>query len=321
MGKGSLNAVLLCGDETGQALVLRAWVADIALVPPYKTENDLMPQLLVLALACLTFVASCSAQTPASTLMGQFQVESDLFLAQFDSKTDVDDLHSVAAVATMLADARFSGVRYHAVAGAYGTQEGLYVPANELFEAAFGENWSDAHTDFEQALGTVSLLASNTLRSGGDVWIAEAGQSDFSAALIKHVKTTLPGIDAKRRIHVVQHSEWNESSTSPNSLMYVKEAASYHKIPDGNAMGNGSPGFRVEEAVNWRKHITAPDLVQIWELALGIASHYNGRDDRYLNAAIASGGLDFSDVSETCWIFGFDHLVDAEQFFKEFASP
>ena len=40
----------------------------------------------------------------------------------------------------MLADPRFSNVKYHAVAGAYGIQEGLYVPPNDLFKIAFGTN-------------------------------------------------------------------------------------------------------------------------------------------------------------------------------------
>ena len=68
----------------------------------------------------------------------RFDVERDLFLAQFDSKTDVDDVHSVAGVATMLRSPELEGVRYHAVAGAYGIQEGLYVPSPELFDRAFG---------------------------------------------------------------------------------------------------------------------------------------------------------------------------------------
>jgi hypothetical protein len=32
------------------------------------------------------------------------------------------------------------------------------------------------------------------------------------------------------------------------------------------------------------------------------------------------GGLDFSDTSETTWIFGFNDLVDANDFFEEFAA-
>ena len=76
----------------------------------------------------------------------------DLLLAQFDCKTDVDDLHSVAALSTLLSNSDFSRIKYHAVAGTYGTQEGLYVPPNELFQLAFGNSWTDAHKNLESAI-------------------------------------------------------------------------------------------------------------------------------------------------------------------------
>lgn len=255
-----------------------------------------------------------------STMLGHFAVERDLFLAHFDSKTDVDDIHSIAAVSTMLADTRFRGVRYHAVAGAYGTQGGLYIPANELFDAAFGNHWSDAHADFDRALREVTSEVVQTLNRGGDVWIAEAGQSDFSAALIRNIKANMPGVNTRARIHIVQHSEWNEGATHPNNLNYVKQNADYTKIPDGNAIGNGSPGFRSRNLANWRNHIKKPDLVDTWELALQIANRYNGTPSRYNNEFVAGGGLDFSDVSEVCWIFGFQGLRNVDAFFDEFAS-
>jgi hypothetical protein len=50
-------------------------------------------------------------------LLGKFQPGRDLFLAHFNLKTDVDDLHAVAAIATMLSDGRFSEVDYYVVAG------------------------------------------------------------------------------------------------------------------------------------------------------------------------------------------------------------
>ena len=171
---------------------------------------------LVIFVLCLTSVSIAQQ-------IGKFNVEKDLFLAQFDCKTDVDDIYSIAGTATMLADHRLANVKYHAVAGAYGTQEGLYVPPNDLFKIAFGSQWSDAHTNFKQALKEVAKLVVKTLKDSGDVWIAEAGQSDFSASLIKNVKNILPSINSKSRIHLVQHSDWNENNTSKNVLTYVKE--------------------------------------------------------------------------------------------------
>jgi len=252
--------------------------------------------------------------------LGRFDRDKDLYLAHFDVKTDVDDVHSVAGVATMLADPRFSKVRYHAVAGTYGIQEGLYVPAEEVFDLAFGEHWSDAHGDFDKALEEVRSLSIETLNDGGSIWIADAGQSDFSAAVIRNIQELIPESTVKDRVHVVQHSDWNENVTTAEDLAFVKESASYQKIPDGNALGNGSPGFRSKTAVNWQEYFSGVRLTKIWTTAVEIANKYNGADGRYLNEAIQAGGLDFSDVAETAWIFGFSDLVDANDFFEEFSD-
>lgn len=262
---------------------------------------------------------SCTSQNSDVKLVGKFNTETDLYLSQFDCKTDVDDIHSAAAVATIMNDPRFSNVKYHAVAGTYGIQEGLYVPPNNLFELAFGKNWSDAHSNFDKAIKEVTELVITTLNNGGDVWIAEAGQSDFSAALVKNVKKINTSIDTKNRIHIVQHSDWNENNTAPENLEYVKTNTDYQRIPDGNVLDNGSPGFYSEQKVNWRNHTTNSEIIKIWETAIEIADKYNGQEGRYNNPAIDKGGLDFSDVSETCWIFGFNHLKNADHFFKEFS--
>lgn len=249
---------------------------------------------------------------------GRFDIENDLFLPQFDSKTDVDDLHSAAGVATLLRDTRFSAVRYHAVAGAYGTQGGLYVPAPELFELAFGENWSNAHEDRDQALETVSGLVIETLAQGGHVWVAEAGQSDFTADWLKQVRQSGMQAQTGGQVHVVQHSDWNESVTSPDKLAYVRQHTSYHRIADGNLENNGTPGLKMGSDHLWASVIQDPVVGPIWLLAKDIADRYNAAEGRYNNEAIGAGGMDFSDVSETCWIFGFGGLSDAHAFFNEF---
>jgi len=275
--------------------------------------------LALLAIALL--LCSCARTGPTGAgQVGKFEVQRDLFLAHFDLKTDVDDLHSVAGVATMLADPRLAEVQYHAVAGAYGTQEGPYVPANELFDLAFGEHWSDAHGNFDAAVREVSALVADVLASGGTVWIADGGQSDFSAAVVRAVQEGHRELDTKRHIHIVQHADWNEEVTAPENLTFVKEAATYHRIPDGNAPGNGTPGFRSDDVIDWRAYVETPRLVNLWERAIDLANTYNGADGRYLNTSIQKGGLDFSDVSETTWIFGFTELVDARDFFAEFGS-
>lgn len=253
-------------------------------------------------------------------LLGQFDKERDLYLAHFDLKTDVDDIHSVATVATLLADHRLEGISYHAVAGAYGSQGGLYVPANDLFDLAFGKHWSDAHADRDKAVREVSRISLQALNAGGSIWIAEGGQSDFSAALVRELQARLPGTTLKDRIHIVQHADWNEKVTTPEDLEFVRREVSYHRIPDGNTAGNGTPDFRRDDVIDWRKHLTDERLTAIWNKAIAIADTYNGADGRYLNESIKRGGLDFSDAAETTWIFGFNDLSTAEEFFAFLGS-
>ena len=251
-----------------------------------------------------------------STKAGNFNAKKDLLLVQFDCKTDVDDLHTVAAFATLVSSQRYSKINYHAVAGTYGIQGGLYVPPNELFQLAFGDNWTDAHNNMKGAVEKVKPLAIKTLKQGGNLWIADAGQSDFSAELVKAIQEDLPKIETLKRIHVVQHSEWNEEVTAPEKLDFVKRNTDYIKIPDGNAVGNGTPGFRSAEFTQWENVITNSDLTEIWQLAVDLANKYNGKEGRYTNEAILAGGLDFSDLSEVCWILGLQDIKDVEHFFN-----
>lgn len=249
-----------------------------------------------------------------------FNKNKDLLLAQFDCKTDVDDLHTVAAFATLLTDSSFSGINYHAVAGTYGIQEGLYVPPNPLFELAFGDNWTDAHNNIDSAVERVKTIVKTTLDKDGDIWIAEAGQSDFTAELIKSIHSDFPEINTTERIHVVQHSNWNEESTSPEDLKFVKEHSGYIKIPDGNSVGNGSPGFRDPEYSKWNTNMNNPKLIEIWELAIEISNTYNGKEGRYNNEAVSAGGLDFSDLSEVCYILNIQNIKDATEFFELYSN-
>lgn len=156
------------------------------------------------------------------------------------------------------------------------------------------------------------------LAADGDIWIAEAGQSDFTASLIKALQSELPALDIHERIHVVQHSDWNEEVTADEDLSLVKQASDYHKISDGNVVGNGTPGFRTSEYKIEQLSVRNPELKLVWQTAIGLCNRYNGQEGRYNNEAIASGGFDFSDLSEVCWILNLESIKDAEQFFRRF---
>ena len=55
-------------------------------------------------------------------------------------------------------------------------------------------------------------------------------------------------------------------------------------------------------------------------LAIEISNKYNGTDGRYNNQAIAQGGMDFSDLSEVCWILGINDIKDTEHFFNIYSN-
>jgi hypothetical protein len=287
-----------------------------------KTPNMIKTKFFNLfAIALLLVNPVSQAADPKALQPGGFDREKDLLLLHCDFKTDVDDVQTVAGFATLLADPAFSNIDYHVVAGTYGVQEGLYVPPNPLLQLAFGDNWTDAHADRDSALEKVKKIAIRTLSNQGHIWISEAGQSDFSAQLIKAIQADMPDLDSAQRIHVVQHAGWNEEVTSPDLLDYVKENADYSKIPDGNGVGNGTPGFRDPDFTQWKSKISDPRLSEIWQLAIDISDTYNGQDDRYLNEAIAAGGLDFSDLAAVCWILGLqDDLKDVNDFFARFSK-
>lgn len=273
---------------------------------------------ILILLSVIYMSLACSADNTAK--VGRFNVEKDILLVQLDCKTDVDDIHTAAALATMMYNSEFSNINYHVVTGTYGIQGGEYVPPNSLLELAFENNWTDAHENFDDALKQTKVLVKATLENGGDIWIAEAGQSDFSAELIKAIQSDLNDINTTQRIHIVQHSDWNEENTSPINLAFVKENADYNRIPDGNAVGNGSPGFLSHEYTEWRSKIKDPKLLEIWQHSIDVANKYNGKEGRYNNPAIADGGLDFSDLAEVCWIFGLEDIKDVEHFFNLYSN-
>jgi len=282
-----------------------------------ETIQDMRIQITLIFIAISIFACN-TVDKPRNNITQDdgFNIETDLLLANYDCKTDVDDLHSVAALATLIRSADYSKIKYHAVAGAYGIQEGLYVPPNPLFELAFGNKWTDAHANKKTAVQKVRALAVDVMDNEGDIWIAEAGQSDFSSSLLKFLSFRYMGQDLTKRVHIVQHSEWNESVTDSMSLAFVKEFAHYQKIPDGNALDNGTPGFRDPALTNWKSLIQNEELAAIWNLADEISQKYNGVDGRYLNEAIKAGGVDFSDFSEVCWILGIEDWKNAKDIFS-----
>lgn len=277
-------------------------------------------QPFILSFITILFLQCKTSENKEVSVENGFDINKDLLLLNYDCKTDVDDLHSIAAFVMMTHQTKYANVNYYAVAGTYGIQKGLYVSTNELFNLAFEDRWSDAHKDSDKALKEVLVKVKTVLHNGGNIFIAEAGQSDFSAKLIKKIKKELIDINTKKRFKIVQHSDWNEKKTTPELLSYVKQHTAYEKIEDGNKVGNGTPGFKSTAFNNWQEQLKNTKLERIWTLAKALSDEYNGKDERYLNKAMAAGELDFSDLSEVCWILGEKEIIDAKEFFKKYAK-
>ncbi len=245
-------------------------------------------------------------------MIGRFDPAHDLLVANFDSKPDVDDLQAVAALGTILRDPEFACVDYIATHGAYGTQSGDLLPAENLFDLAFGDNWIDAHEDREGAVATLARRALATLQAGGKVWVAEAGQSDVTAAMVSRLPEEM-----WRRVNVVQHSYWNESQTSPDAIQLVVYNTSYHRVQDGNFADNGSPAFNTDDGSHWPALLADPRAGLIWTEAKRLSDLHNPVAD-YVNPAVAAGGLDYSDAVEIAYIFGFDDMAGVGEFVDRF---
>ncbi len=270
----------------------------------------MIKSMFVLTLALVGFVFHANADQRPS-----FDIASDLLVFQYDSKTDADDIHSIAATGSVLKRIGYEDFNYIAVAGAYGRQPGLYIPSPELFDMVFPNNWVDAHNQRINAINAVYSKAKQTLNAQGQVWVMEAGQSDVSAQWLSLLQDDFTPAQLKQQVHIVQHSDWNEKMTTPMALEFVKRYANYHRIEDGNYTNNSTAGFYEVNQQFFDEIQADPTHGESWTLALQIASHYNGLQGRYRNPIIAKpAGIDFSDVAELIWILELDEIKDVDDF-------
>lgn len=269
--------------------------------------------------------------------VGLFDIPKDIFCPHFDTKPDLDDVHAQAAVGSMMAHPNLAGVDVFAVAGAYGEQDGEFVESFRVMELAFPGNWTSttgAGYSWESAVEQSAQRMGAAIKRGGDIWIAEAGQSDFSFDAIQLVLAKLPDTDPKR-FHIVQHSQWNENASNDQKVAWLKANIDYIRIEDGN-FSNATPDFKtfpdwdtskgndpngqlagVEQL--WTRLTDNPSLGLLWTEAKRVADAHNPIA-AYNNTAIQAGGFDFSDASEACHIFGMGKplINDHVDFFNVF---
>ncbi len=224
------------------------------------------------------------AVVPAHAMFVQ---DRDLISLHYDHAPDRDDGH---ATVSALAVIRAHGIQPHVVSGAYGAgNRTQYQPQAELvMRAAWGSGWVNAHSSYQSSVNTTASRWLSTLLNGGDIWIAEGGQADFTSDVIRSIKSTNPGINTNNRIHVVQHSTWNELMSDQGDLNYTRANTDYIKIDDGNG-ANRTADLNQQSSsfVNMARNSQDGDA---WNVAF-----------QYLNP---NNKLDFSDTVELLHILG-----------------
>ncbi len=237
-----------------------------------------------------------------------FNSEKDLVSLHYDHAPDKDDGHSAAADRTMLLalfDTAWVKAHTLAVSGAYGTNKKTFNKKSDaVMDTCFGDlgGWVAADADWEKAVEALVERWSATLNAGGDIWVKEGGQSDITADVVKIIKQKLPDVETTKRIHVVQHSDWNERHTTPADLTYTKQQTNYIRIKDANRYLNraGGSDLFVQQA------LAHPTDGKAWEAAF---EYYSPKQR-----------LDFSDTGELMHILGLGE-VTLDAFRERFIAP
>ncbi len=284
----------------------------------------------VILLLCCTLTCRSFANRP------YFDEEKDILLAQFDSNRDPDDIHAIAALGSLLASPKYASVKCLAVHGAYGIQPfENFIESPKLFQLIFGEEnkgWVNASPQKPNWNGAIKKIATTVepiLKNGGKVWVAEAGQSDITADWIRALlKREVPKNLIKTNVIVVQHSDWNENSTTEKDLKYVKKMADYRVINDGNGAntrrdpnGPSTPNYRSNNQKFQKLALNSKNkkVQAYWKEAEWVI---NDEGHFPKHSSITTGGVDFSDVVEVHWILNSPEEFDTiQKFWDLFITP
>jgi hypothetical protein len=180
-----------------------------------------------------------------------------------------------------------------AVSGTYGENASTFDSGSDaVMDAAWNDagGWLAAHEEPEAIRRALAARWLENLRGGGDVWVKEGGQSDATADVVRTIREQAPDIATVERIHVVQHSDWNEEQTADADLAYTREHTDYIRIRDANAYLNIEGGNRAFEAAAAGDPVYGP----VWQAAFA----YYDPGER----------LDFSDTGELMHILGLGEL-------------
>jgi len=245
-------------------------------------------------------------QPVAPVIAGSFNASRDLIALHYDHAPDRDDAH--AAVAGLMVRDRL-GLTVNVVAGTYGERSRTFYDAGSeaVMNAVWGSEWLNAHRNFDGAVNTTVSRWASVLGAGGSVWVAEGGPSDFTAEVVSRLQQRHSEFNTQQRIHVIQHSVWNEDHSSPSALSYTRANTRYVRIDDGNHP-NATADLRFESHNNgaFVSRALSSSYSNEWAVAFGYLS--------------PSDKLDFSDTVELLHILGLGRssIADVNDFGDRF---
>ncbi len=177
-------------------------------------------------------VAPSMQPTPSTPSLGRLN-NGDLLALHYDNCPDRDDGHAMAAGYTITQ--RLNIVPF-VVNGTCGNLiRDKYQSGSASVVAATFNNALNAQLNRVQSVSRAATAWASVLSNGKDVWVAEGGPSDFTAEVLRELKSRYPGLNRKR-VHVVQHSNWNEEMTTNAGLAFVRSVADYTRIQSGNSL-------------------------------------------------------------------------------------
>lgn len=186
-------------------------------------------------------VSPCATQpvprsVPAAN-NSDFDRSEDLVALHFDFAPGLEDAHAAAAARELVTRYRLNAL---VVSGTHGLNGDQYKPGSEkAMNAIWGQDgWINADSDRSAAVGKIAFHWRKTLEAGGDIWVAEGGPSDVTAAVVRRLNKILPAVDTSKRIHVVHAGGWDQRQTTPAELTFIQEASNFITVDDGNSGDN-----------------------------------------------------------------------------------
>lgn len=234
----------------------------------------------------------------------------DILALHYDIAPDLDDLHAMAAGCNVT---KCFGLDPCVVIGAHGenresdykqTQNGAtrQQHAQNVADLSFGAgNYLDTNgissAQWDVAAKAQAQKWFDAINSGGQIWVAEGGPSDFTRDVLDElIALGIPQAQLSNVINVIQHSVWNENETNNADLNFVQANTDYTKIADGNAANNTTADLNDNsQLAQFRPWAENSECGAAWIEALRVLNPTNK--------------LDFSDVVELLHIVGIPKSV------------